>query len=167
MTCFVYTVRGEGCGHPGSLFQVWRLALMWSSGTMLPANYCMNPVCSEDQQLEAGIHSAKGKQRRFAGEKEFLRGLESSLRGRGGVCATLRGGAPLSAALLGALRRGQPRRAASASAVNCSKSCFPSLSCFCFCLQCHYFPLQCLDSQTTFSRENNVLLKMGSRSQCS
>lgn len=45
---------------------------------MLPANYCMNPMCSEDQQLEAGIHTAKGKQRHFTGEKEFMQGLESS-----------------------------------------------------------------------------------------
>lgn len=54
---------------------------------MLPANYCTNPLCPEDQQLEAGIHTAEGKQRHFTGEKEFMQGLESSfVKGESG-CA--------------------------------------------------------------------------------
>lgn len=82
MTCSVYTVRGEGWGHQGSLVQVWRLALMWSSGTMLPANYCTDPVCSEDQQLEAGIHG-DGEAALHRGE-ELLRGRSHRLKGESG-----------------------------------------------------------------------------------
>lgn len=167
MTCSVYTVRGEGrgikevcpkvgvrrqCGAVGPcrLLTTVRALCVLKTGSRRPAS-----------AGHRGSSAAPGE--------EFLRGLESPAKGRvGRARAGLRGGPPLAAALHGALGGGQPCWAASAFAVICSKSCFQSLSLFCFCLQCHCFPLQCLDSQTTFSRENNVLLKIQNcRSQCS
>lgn len=125
----------------------------------------MNRQCSEDPQLEDGVHTAEEERHRFIGEgrKSGKAWSHRLYRECWGACD---GDSPLMALLPSALTQGQSFQATSALKVHFSKSCFRSLSFVASAFSATVFHCSVLTSQMAFSGENNVLLEMGSRSKC-
>lgn len=172
MTCFVYTVWGRDEICHIALSQVWHLAQSGAGASCCLLICCRNRVCLETSgwRLEAGGRRPASIEQREAPPPRW--GKAGGGERPGGVLcegradAMLWRGDPLWSHAPQSPDRRPVLMATSALRVHFSKSCFKDLSCFASTFSATVFHCSVLTLQTAFSRENNVLLKTGSRSKC-